>query len=38
MIEKIVQILGTGLVILCISCISWTIAEYIYLKLKNPKI
>tara|TARA_B100001564_G_C20430911_1_gene574488 strand:- start:473 stop:589 length:117 start_codon:yes stop_codon:yes gene_type:complete len=38
MIEKIVQILGMGWVILCIGCITWTIAEYIHLRFKNPKL
>jgi hypothetical protein len=36
--EKIVQIIGVGWVILCLTCIGWAIAEYIYLKIKNPKI
>jgi len=38
MIEVIIQILGTAFVLLCTSCITWTIVEYIYLKFKNPRI
>jgi len=36
--EKLVQIVGIGWVIVCLGLIAWTIAEYIYLKIKNPRI
>ena len=36
--EKLVQIIGIGFVLLCLGCITWTVIEYIYLKIKNPKI
>tara|TARA_R100000322_G_C5320949_1_gene160483 strand:+ start:298 stop:414 length:117 start_codon:yes stop_codon:yes gene_type:complete len=37
MIEKIVQILGMGWVIVCLGFIAWTIIEYIHLKFKKPR-
>ena len=36
--ENLVQIIGVGWVIVCLGLIAWTIAEYIYLKIKNPRI
>ena len=31
------EIIGIGFVLLCLGCITWTVIEYIYLKIKNPK-
>tara|TARA_B100001778_G_scaffold245849_1_gene206020 strand:+ start:244 stop:357 length:114 start_codon:yes stop_codon:yes gene_type:complete len=36
--EKLIQILGMGWVILCLGCISWAIIEYIFIKFKKPRI
>jgi len=36
--EKLAQIIGIGFVLLCLGFITWTVIEYIYLKIKNPKI
>jgi len=38
MIEKIVQILGMGWVVMCVGLIAWTFIEYLFLKSKDPKI
>jgi hypothetical protein len=36
--EKLVQIIGIGFVLVCLVFIVWTVTEYIYLKIKNHKI